>query len=57
MVKNLDNDWNNKFGKKQFIGPPIIEPLFLWAFAVALEPQQKAREKDGLYWKVFTNDP
>ena len=20
--KNLDNDWNNKLGKKQFIGPP-----------------------------------
>ena len=26
---------------------------FLWAFAVVLEQQEKPREKDALYWKVF----
>ena len=28
--------------------------LFLWAFALVLEQLQKTREKDALYWKVFT---
>ena len=26
-----------------------IESVLLWAFTVALEPQQKPREKDALY--------
>ena len=31
--------------------------FFLWAFAVDLEPQQKPREKDTFYWKVFRLNP
>ena len=27
---------------------------FLWAFVIALEPHQKPREKDTLYWQVFS---